>query len=149
LETPPTAAGISREWCLLGLSVGEALTHVQGESLKVNAVVCWRLSNSPAARGIFWWPFSFFGLARHLAGARSRTGARRCRLACAATQGRIRGEPPMSYYQQIGEANREYRRRRAAMHPLRRRLGDALVNAAVIAFSIAMWVSLLSPLWLL
>ena len=33
-------------------SVGEALTHVQGESLKVNAAVLSRFVNSPAAGGI-------------------------------------------------------------------------------------------------
>lgn len=55
----------------------------------------------------------------------------------------------MGYYEQIGEANREYRRKRAAMHPIRRRLGDALANAAVFGLSIALWVLLLSPLWLL
>jgi hypothetical protein len=148
LITPSLAAGISREWCLLGFTVGEALTHVQGESLKVNAVVQRRLINSPAASGILWWPFSFFGLARHPAGARSRTGARLCRLACAATQGRIRGEPPMGYYEQIGEANREYRRRRAAMHPLRRRLGDVFWKTIIYGASLLLWLVMLSPVWL-
>lgn len=33
----------------------------------------------------------------------------------------------MAYYEQIGEACRERERRRAAMHPLRRRLGDMFV----------------------
>jgi hypothetical protein len=37
---------------------------------------------------ILRWPLSYFGLARHPAGARSRTGAKRNRFACAATQGR-------------------------------------------------------------
>jgi len=39
--------------------VGEALAHVQGFGLKANAAVVVRLTNSPAARGIFLrWPFS-------------------------------------------------------------------------------------------
>jgi hypothetical protein len=32
------------------LTVGEALSHVQGESLKDSAAVCWRLLNSPTTR---------------------------------------------------------------------------------------------------
>ena len=38
--------------------VGEALAYVQGFGLKANAVVCRRLTNSPAARGKLWWPIS-------------------------------------------------------------------------------------------
>ena len=38
--------------------VGEALAYVQGCGLKAIAVVCRRLTNSPAAREI-WWPFSW------------------------------------------------------------------------------------------
>jgi hypothetical protein len=53
----------------------------------------------------------------------------------------------MGYYEQIGKANREYRRGRAAMHPLRRKLGNAMINAVVYTISFALWVLLLSPLW--
>jgi hypothetical protein len=44
------AAGIGRQRCLPNLTVGEVLSHVQGESLKGSAVVHGRLLNSPTTR---------------------------------------------------------------------------------------------------
>ena len=51
VRTPLAAAGISREWCLPSLMAGEALAHVQGESLKASAAVCGRFLNSPVTSG--------------------------------------------------------------------------------------------------
>jgi hypothetical protein len=37
---------------------GEALSYVQGESLKGSAAVFWRLSNSPVTSASRWWPLA-------------------------------------------------------------------------------------------
>lgn len=50
VETPPRAVGVDRD-DTSSTMVGEALAYVQGSGLKASAVVSWRLSNSPAARG--------------------------------------------------------------------------------------------------
>ena len=55
----------------------------------------------------------------------------------------------MGYYEQIGEENRKHHRKRAAMHPLRRKVSDALGIAFIIVASIALWAIMLSPLWLM
>ena len=54
----------------------------------------------------------------------------------------------MGYYEQIGEENRKHREKRAAMHPLRRKISDRLGTAFIIVASIALWAIMLSPLWL-
>ena len=54
----------------------------------------------------------------------------------------------MGYYEQIGEENRKHRERRAAMHPLRRKLMDGFGVAFIILANIALWAIMLSPLWL-
>ncbi|WP_166802407.1 hypothetical protein [Microvirga pakistanensis] len=52
--TTPTQGGasIDRSRCLPNLTVGEALSHVQGESLKVIAVILVRLLNSPTTGAV-------------------------------------------------------------------------------------------------
>jgi hypothetical protein len=52
-----TAADISRNDVSLAkyYLAGEALAHVQGESLKANAAVRWRFTNSPVT-SMCWWP---------------------------------------------------------------------------------------------
>ena len=99
--------------------VGEALAHVQGFGLKAIAAVYGRLTNSPAAR------------------EKSPVAVL------------FNGSLAMGYYEQIGEENRKYREKRAAMHPLRRKLSDGLRTALIIVASIALWAIMLSPLWLL
>jgi len=58
-------------------------------------------------------------------------------------------ELAMGYWEQIGEENRKHRKKRAAMHPLRWKLSDALGTAFVIVASITLWAIMFSPFWLL
>ncbi|MEP0518860.1 MAG: hypothetical protein ABJD06_01850 [Hyphomicrobiales bacterium] len=58
-------------------------------------------------------------------------------------------ELAVGYWDQIGEENRKYREKRAAMHPLRRGFSDRLVVAFFIIVSIALWAIMLAPLWFL
>ncbi|MBW3097522.1 hypothetical protein [Pseudohoeflea coraliihabitans] len=55
----------------------------------------------------------------------------------------------MGYFEQIGDANRAFRRKRSALHPVRRRLGDLISTTLTTAVGILLWIVLLSPLWLL
>ena len=54
----------------------------------------------------------------------------------------------MGYYEQIGVENREYREKRARMHPLRRNVMDLLSMVFLFTASIALWVITLSPIWM-
>ena len=54
----------------------------------------------------------------------------------------------MGHWEQIGVSNRRHAARRAAMHPLRRKLTDIFENGIVYGVSILLWLLLLSPFWL-
>jgi hypothetical protein len=101
--------------------VGEALAYVQGFGLKANAAVSWRSTNSPAAREKS--PVAVF----------------------------VSRELVMGYWEQVGEENRKRREKRAAMHPLRKKLTDALGTTSVFSASLALWAIVLAPIvfWLL
>lgn len=99
--------------------VGEALAYVQGFGLKAIAVVLARLTNSPATREKS--PVAVFVI-RELA---------------------------VGYWDRIGEENRKYREKRAAIHPLRRKLTGGLGKVFIFAVSIALWAIMLAPLWFL
>ncbi|MEM8652884.1 MAG: hypothetical protein AAGF54_20345, partial [Pseudomonadota bacterium] len=58
------------------------------------------------------------------------------------------GSTTMGYYEQIGVENRRYREKRAAMHPLRRRVMDVLETVFFFTASLVLWVIMLSPIWL-
>ena len=117
--TPYQAVGVGRNDTSSNSMVGEALAYVQGYGLKANAAVSWRSTNSPAAREKS--PVAFF-VTRELA---------------------------MGYWEQIGEENRKYREKRAAMHPLRRKMTDGLGAVFLFTISIALWVIMFAPLWFL
>jgi hypothetical protein len=54
----------------------------------------------------------------------------------------------MGHWEQIGVANAEYRRKRAAMPAYRRRIQDFLTNALIVVASIVLWGLTLLPILL-
>lgn len=54
----------------------------------------------------------------------------------------------MGYWEQIGEANRRYRERRARMTPRQRAIRDAVGSALLVAAAMVFWALMLAPILL-
>lgn len=51
----------------------------------------------------------------------------------------------MGYWEQIGEDNIRYRKRRARMHPLKRKAIDLGIGCLIVAFFVAYWAPFFLP----